>query len=148
MTTPIVVGGARNQLATHGLASEPVDGVNSDCATSGGYVDWEQEVAQVLRVGVLGAGWAGTGHTAAYRHLPDVEVCALWSRSSDRADALASALDSPTLQVYQEWGELITRGGCDVISIATPPMLRSGPLPAGLGIRLSCLARQSNAEWR
>jgi predicted dehydrogenase len=84
-------------------------------------------VAQVLRVGVLGAGWAGTGHTAAYRHLPDVEVCALWSRSSDRADALASALDSPRLQVYQEWEELITRGGCDVISIATPPMLRSAP---------------------
>ena len=84
-------------------------------------------MAQVLRVGVLGAGWAGTGHAAAYRHLPDVEVCALWSRSSDRAEALASTLDSPRLHVYQEWQELITRGRCDVISIATAPMLRSAP---------------------
>ena len=29
--------------------------------------------------------------------------------------------------MYQEWEELITRGRCDLISIATAPMLRSAP---------------------
>ena len=38
-------------------------------------------MADRLRVGILGAGWAGGGHAAAFSRLPDVEVGAVWSRT-------------------------------------------------------------------
>jgi predicted dehydrogenase len=85
-------------------------------------------MAGMLHVGILGAGWAGECHAAAYRQLPDVEVTALWNRTCARADALAGKLRNPALKVYDNWQELITRAHCDVISIATAPLLRSGPL--------------------
>ena len=53
---------------------------------------------------------------------------ALWNRTRTRADALAEKLRNPPLEVYDSWQELITRAHCDVISIATAPLLRSGPL--------------------
>jgi predicted dehydrogenase len=85
-------------------------------------------MAEMLRVGILGAGWAAEGHAAAYSRLPDVEVTALWNRTRGRAEALAGKLRHPTLKVYDNWQELITESDCDVMSIATAPMLRSDPL--------------------
>lgn len=85
-------------------------------------------MSRMLHVGIVGTGWAGGCHAAAYRQLPDVEVTALWNRTRTRADALAEKLRNPPLEVYDSWQELITRGHCDVISIATAPLLRSGPL--------------------
>src|SRR5215213_5075241 len=49
-------------------------------------------------------------------------------RTRTRADALAEKLRNPPLEVYDSWQELISRAHCDVISIATAPLLRSGPL--------------------
>jgi predicted dehydrogenase len=89
-------------------------------------------VADTLRVGVLGAGWAGEGHVAAYSRLPGVEVTGLWSRTKTRAEALAGKLGYPYLTVYDDWQSLIGAGNCDVISISTAPMLRSDPFLAGL----------------
>lgn len=89
-------------------------------------------MADTLRVGVLGAGWAGEGHVAAYSRLPGVEVTGLWSRTKKRAEALAGKLGYADLTVYDEWQSLIGAGNCDVISIATPPVLRSDPLLAAL----------------
>jgi predicted dehydrogenase len=89
-------------------------------------------VAGILRVGVLGAGWAGEGHVAAYSRLPGVEVTGLWSRTKMRAESLAGKLGHADLTVYDDWRSLIGMGNCDVISIATAPMLRSEPLLAAL----------------
>jgi predicted dehydrogenase len=89
-------------------------------------------VADTLRVGVLGAGWAGEGHVAAYSRLPGVEVTGLWSRTTTRAESLAGKLGYADLTVYDDWQSLIRAGNCDVISIATPPVLRSDPLLAAL----------------
>jgi predicted dehydrogenase len=89
-------------------------------------------VAGTLRVGVLGAGWGGEGHIAAYSRLPGVEVTGLWNRTKARAEALAGRLAYPGLTVYDDWQSLIGKGNCDVISIATAPMLRSDPLLAAL----------------
>ena len=41
-----------------------------------------------LRIGILGAGWAGESHATAYARLPNVEVTALWSRTRTRAEEL------------------------------------------------------------
>jgi predicted dehydrogenase len=89
-------------------------------------------MADTLRVGVLGAGWAGEAHVAAYSRLPGVEVTGLWNRTKMRAEALASKLGYADLTVYDDWQSLIGAGSCDVISIATAPMLRSDPLLAAL----------------
>jgi predicted dehydrogenase len=89
-------------------------------------------MADTLRVGVLGSGWAGEGHVAAYSRLPGVEVTGLWSRTTTRAESLAGKLGYADLTVYDDWQSLIGAGNCDVISIATPPVLRSDPLLAAL----------------
>jgi predicted dehydrogenase len=89
-------------------------------------------VASTLRVGVLGAGWAGEAHVAAYSRLPGVEVTGLWSRTKTRAESLAGKLGCADLTVCDDWQSLIGAGSCDVISIATAPMLRSEPLLAAL----------------
>jgi predicted dehydrogenase len=83
-------------------------------------------------VGILGAGWAGEAHIAAYSRLPGVEVTGLWNRTKTRAESLAGKLAYPGLTVYDDWQSLIGKGNCDVISIATAPMLRSEPLLAAL----------------
>ena len=40
----------------------------------------ENKMADVLRVGILGAGWAAREHALAFSQIPDVEVSALWNR--------------------------------------------------------------------
>jgi predicted dehydrogenase len=89
-------------------------------------------VAGTLRVGVLGAGWAGERHIAAYTKLPGVKVTGLWNRTKTRAESLAGKLGYADLTVYDDWQSLIAAGNCDVISIATAPMMRSDPLLAAL----------------
>ncbi len=89
-------------------------------------------MVEKLRVGILGAGWAAESHVAAYAKLPNVTVSALWSRSRARAEALAGRLKQPELQVYDDWQDLIEQSKVDVISVATPPMLRREPVLSAL----------------
>ena len=85
-------------------------------------------MVSALRVGIVGTGFAGEGHAAAYGRLPGVEVTALWNRTRSRAESLAVKLGSANVMVFDEWQGLVRNGGCDVISIATAPMLRRAPL--------------------
>ena len=89
-------------------------------------------MAQPLRVGIIGAGWAGSGHAAAYSRMPDAAIAGLWSRGRARAERLAGQLDQSGLEVYDRWEELIERGNLDVISVATPAALRNEPVAAAL----------------
>jgi predicted dehydrogenase len=77
-----------------------------------------------LRVGILGAGWAGGGHAKAFSRLRGVEVSAIWSRTRARAESLANELAEPKLQIYDHWQDLIESAKVDIISLATPPILR------------------------
>jgi len=85
-----------------------------------------------LCVGILGAGGAAEGHASAYVRLPNVTVTALWSRTRANAEALAGRLQQPGLRVYDHWQGLIEQSHVDVISIATPPMLRREPFVMAL----------------
>jgi predicted dehydrogenase len=67
-------------------------------------------MADTLRVGVLGSGWAGEGHVAAYSRSPGVEVTGLWSRTTTRAESLAGKLGYADLTVYDDWQSLIGAG--------------------------------------
>lgn len=89
-------------------------------------------MASKIRVGILGTGLAGECHATAYGRLPGVEVSALWNRTRNRAESLAARLGPANVRVFDEWQGLIGAEECDVISIATAPMLRSGPLLAAL----------------
>jgi predicted dehydrogenase len=71
-----------------------------------------------LRVGVVGAGWAGGLHTVAFNDQPDAQVVALVSRTRQAAQALADRHGIPA--VFTDYGEFLD-AGLDVVSIATPP---------------------------
>ena len=85
-----------------------------------------------LRVGILGAGWAGGGHAEAFSRLPNVQVVALWSRTTTSAETLAAQLNEPKLKVYDHWRDLVEQAEVDVISLATPPTLRVEPIVMAL----------------
>jgi predicted dehydrogenase len=85
-----------------------------------------------LRVGILGAGWAGGGHAEAFSRLPNVQVVALWSRTPTSAETLAAQLNEPKLTVYDDWRDLVEQADVDVISLATPPTLRIEPIVTAL----------------
>lgn len=85
-------------------------------------------MTETIRVGILGAGWAGESHAIAFSQLPHVEVTALWSRTRTTAEMLAQQLNQSSLRVYDNWQDLIEQAGVDVVSVATPPMLRREPV--------------------
>ena len=89
-------------------------------------------MTDTIRVGILGAGSAGTGHATAFSKLPGVEVTALWSRTRARAEGLASKLHLDGATVYDDWKDLIERAGVDVIGVATPEFLRRAPVAMAL----------------
>ena len=89
-------------------------------------------MSENLRVGILGAGWAGGGHAAAFSRLPNVQVVALWSRTRTSAETLAAQLNEPKLKVFDDWRDLVEQAEVDVISLATPPTLRVEPLVTAL----------------
>jgi predicted dehydrogenase len=101
--------------------------VNRDRSVSRFYFEclkgW-RTMPDALRVGILGAGWAGGGHAKAFSLLRGVEVSAIWSRTRGRAESLASELSNPKLQIYDHWQDLIESAKVDIVSLATPPTLR------------------------
>jgi predicted dehydrogenase len=85
-----------------------------------------------LKVGILGAGIAGTGHATSFSQLPNVEVAALWSRTRSRAKALVDKLKLANTQVYDSWQELVEQADVQIVTIATPEFLRREPLAMAL----------------
>ena len=55
-----------------------------------------------LRVGILGAGWAGEAHANAFSRLPDVEVTAIWSRTRARAESLSGRMSNHELRIFDK----------------------------------------------
>jgi predicted dehydrogenase len=71
-----------------------------------------------LRVGVIGAGWAGELHVEAFSASPDAEVVALCSRTRSVAEELAARHAVPN--VVDDVTALLALD-LDVVSVATPP---------------------------
>lgn len=72
----------------------------------------------VLRVGVVGAGWAGEQHVRSLRGLTGVALAGVVDADGSRASTLARACGSP---VFASVEELIDRGRAEALVIATPP---------------------------
>src|SRR5664279_1149657 len=75
-------------------------------------------MTELLRVGVLGAGWAGELHLEAFRSQPEVELVALCSRTKSTAEAVAERYG--VAKVVDDIDDFFG-SDLDIISIATPP---------------------------
>ena len=73
-----------------------------------------------LRAGVIGLGWAGQQHMAAYADLPGVELVGLAGLEAGVMAELGAAYGVDPGHRYADWQELVGSGELDVVSVATP----------------------------
>ncbi len=71
-----------------------------------------------LRVGVIGLGFAGSTHLAAFQSLPGARVVALAGQEPERLQELGSTHGVPDL--YADWHDLVARDDLDIVSIGVP----------------------------
>ena len=74
-----------------------------------------------LRAGVIGLGWAGQQHVAAYAADPAVELVAISAMEEHLLEQFGQEHDVPGR--YQDWKQMIAEAELDVVSIATPTFL-------------------------
>ncbi|MBM3189742.1 MAG: Gfo/Idh/MocA family oxidoreductase [Chloroflexi bacterium] len=73
-----------------------------------------------VRLAILGAGTIGSIHGLCVEHVPATEVSAVWSRSGDKAHALAGRLDA---RVCSSVAEAVSRPDVDAVLVCTPTFL-------------------------
>ena len=90
-----------------------------------------------LHAVVIGAGWAGEGHTRALRHA-GVDVHTICARQMDIVRSVADRLGVPNASV--DWRSTLEETKPDIVAIATPASLRAEPIKmaANLGCHLYC----------
>ncbi|WP_308636276.1 Gfo/Idh/MocA family protein [Paenibacillus silvisoli] len=90
-----------------------------------------------LRAVVIGAGWAGEGHTRALQYC-GVEVAAICAREQEVVDAVAQRLGVTEASV--DWRRTLQAVKPDIVAIATPASLRGEVVQAAaeLGCHLFC----------
>ncbi len=99
-----------------------------------------------LRAGVIGLGWAGQQHMAAYAGLPDVDLVGLAGLEADALRALGDQYGIATDQRFANWQELVGHGQLDVISVAVPTTLHQPVVVAALDAGLHVLCEKPIAE--
>ena len=105
-----------------------------------------QEAVQPLRAGVIGLGWAGRQHMAAYHCEPAVELVALAGMETEPMQRLGDEYGVATDQRYADWQDLVDRAELDVVSIATPTTLHAPIAVAALDAGLHVLSEKPMAE--
>ncbi|RRO19972.1 gfo/Idh/MocA family oxidoreductase [Saccharopolyspora rhizosphaerae] len=76
-----------------------------------------------FRVGVVGVGWAGQQHLAAYDALPHVEIVAIAGQEADTLAALGEKYGAQHL--FESWEQLVDLPELDAVSIAVPNFLHA-----------------------
>jgi predicted dehydrogenase len=97
-----------------------------------------------LRVGVIGIGWAGQQHLAAYRAMPNVEIVAIAGMEVDLLATLGAQYGVNSL--FQRWEELIEVADLDAVSIAVPTFLHAPIAVAALERGLHVLTEKPLAR--
>jgi predicted dehydrogenase len=76
-----------------------------------------------LRAGVVGLGWAGRQHLAAYQNAAGVELVGL---AGMEAGPLADLGDQYGIEHrFADWADLLSGADLDVVSVCTPPSLHA-----------------------
>ena len=90
-----------------------------------------------LRAVVVGAGFAGEGHTLALRDA-GVEVVAICARTAEVVQAVAARLGVP--EASTDWQQTLQQVRPEIVAVATPGSLRAPVIEAaaGLGAHLYC----------
>ena len=90
-----------------------------------------------LRAVVIGAGWAGEGHTKALQHY-GVDVVAICARKADVVQKVASQLG--IAEASTDWKKSLLEIKPDIVALTTPAILRTEviELAAQLGSHLLC----------
>jgi predicted dehydrogenase len=93
----------------------------------------DQPVQDVVRLGVIGAGWF-----ASRRHLPDaakhpnVRLVALCRRDPEARTRMADHFGVPHEQAYEDWEQMLDEVELDAVLIATPNALHYSQAKAAL----------------
>src|SRR5882757_64783 len=80
-------------------------------------------MSEVLRVGVVGLGFAGQTHLKAYQQIPGIEVVALAGQEPEQLQQMADAAGIE--HRYANWDDLVARDDLDIISVCTPTFLHA-----------------------
>ncbi|MER7013587.1 Gfo/Idh/MocA family oxidoreductase [Saccharopolyspora sp. NPDC000359] len=97
-----------------------------------------------IRVGVVGIGWAGQQHLAAYQDLPDVEIVAIAGKEPELLASLGAQHGAPRL--FESWEELLEVPDLDAVSIAVPTFLHAPIAIAALKRGLHVLSEKPLAR--
>lgn len=97
-----------------------------------------------IRVGVIGVGWAGQQHLAAYEALPDVEIVALAGLEEPVRVALAAQYGIQ--RHVARWDDLLELDGLDAVSVAVPTFLHAPIAIAALERGLHVLSEKPIAR--
>jgi predicted dehydrogenase len=99
-----------------------------------------------LRAGVIGLGWAGQQHLAAYAAATDVDLVALAGLETDALQELGEAYDVPEEHRCTDWHDLIDHGELDLLSVAAPTTLHAPIAVAALNAGMHVLSEKPLAE--
>jgi predicted dehydrogenase len=90
-----------------------------------------------LRAVVVGAGWAGEGHTIALQHC-GVDVVAICARQADVVRAVADRLG--VQEASTDWRQTLETVRPQIVALATPASLRREVIEtaAALGAHIFC----------
>jgi predicted dehydrogenase len=99
-----------------------------------------------LRAGVVGLGWAGQQHMAAYADLPDVDLVALAGREPVPLRELGEQFGVAPERRFDDWPDLLTQSDLDVLSIAAPTTLHAPIAIAALDAGIHVLSEKPLAE--
>ena len=99
-----------------------------------------------LRAGVIGLGWAGQQHMAAYADAADVDLVALAGMETDALQRLGDAYRVPERHRYTDWQRLVEHGRLDLLSIAAPTTLHAPIAIAALNVGMHVLSEKPIAE--
>lgn len=97
-----------------------------------------------LRAGVIGLGWAGQQHMAAYDSLPGVELVAIAGMEDAPRAELGEKYGIERL--YRDAADLVAEGGLDVVSIAVPTFLHAPIAVAALDAGIHVLSEKPIAR--
>jgi predicted dehydrogenase len=99
-----------------------------------------------LRAGVIGLGWAGQQHMAAYADAADVDLVALAGMETDALQRLGNAYRIADRHRYTDWQQLVEHGHLDLLSIAAPTTLHAPIAIAALDAGMHVLSEKPIAE--
>lgn len=102
------------------------------------------DTEQPLKVGVVGLGWAGQQHLAAYSRIPGVEVVAIAGKEAELGLALGQEFEVPL--VLADWEDLVALDELDAVSVAVPTFLHAPIAIAALERGLHVLSEKPIAR--